>query len=149
MPEFGNVFKLENMKYFDYLFYRFSDYYIKRWKNDTGPMYGIGIVSIMLSMHLIFIELVFAFAFPNANELLFERHEGENFIESGAIYTAIIVFGLVLLRYLKFQKIEKLALKWKDENALTRKKKAWGIALYIFLNLSITIGLSIYRRYYF
>jgi|LSQX01.3.fsa_nt_gb hypothetical protein len=137
------------MKYFDYLFYRFSDYYIKRWKDDTGTMYGIGIVTIMLLIHLVFIKLIIAFAFPNANEFLFERQEGKNFIESGAIYTAIIVFGLVLLRYLKFQKIEKLELKWKDENALTRKKKAWGIALYIFLNLSITIGLSIYRRYYF
>jgi hypothetical protein len=105
--------------------------------------------NIMILIHFVFIKLILAFAFPNANEFLFEKNEGNIFIESGAIYTAIIVFGLVLLRYLKFQKIEKLELKWKNEDTLIRKKKAWGIALYIFLNLSITIGLSIYRRYYF
>ena len=137
------------MKFFDYIFYRTSNYYMKRWKDDTGAMYGIGVVTIMQLVHLIFIQLIFAFSFNSANEFLFERNEGKNFMHSGAIYPAIVIFGLNLLRYFKLNKFEGLEKIWKDEALVLKKKRGWLIIFYIILNISVTTLLSVYRRYYF
>ena len=137
------------MKFFDYIFFRISNYYIKRWKDDTGSMYGIGVVTIMQLVHFIFIQLIFAFSFQSINDFLFERNEGKNFMHSGAMYPAIIVFGLNLLRYFKFRKFEKLEKIWKDEAPGLKKKRGWLITLYIVLNIAVTTLISIYRRYYF
>ena len=137
------------LKFFDYLFYRVSSYYIYKWDDDTGSIYGIGLVSIMQLIHVVFLKLIAAFISDSANEYLFERKEGLNFLESGIIYTVLIIFAFNLLRYLRLKKFDFLETLWKDEEPSRRKRRGWIIISYIVLNLSITISISIYRRYFY
>lgn len=137
------------MKFFDYIFYRVSSYYINKWDDDTGPMYGIGLVAIMQLTHLMFFKLIIAFINPAANHFLFERKEGENFLNSGVIYPVAIIFIINFARYLKFKKYNYFEEIWKNEPNKLKKKRGWLIILYIVLNLAITTLISIYRRYYF
>lgn len=137
------------MKVFDYIFYRVSSYYISKWDDDTGPIYGIGLVSIMQLIHILFIAVLLAMAFVPINEILFERREGGNFLNSGIIYPITILFVMNFFRYLKFKKYSYFRNVWENEPSELKKKRGWLIVLYIVLNLAITTIISIYRRYYF
>jgi hypothetical protein len=137
------------MKFFDYIFYRVSSYYINRWDDDTGPIYGIGLVSIMQLFHFLFVALIFALAYDPINEMFFKRNEGDNFLSSGIIYPVIVVFIINIIRYLRIKKYDYFNNVWMNEPNGLKKKRGWLIILYIVLNLAVTTLISIYRRYYF
>ncbi|MBW6496806.1 MAG: hypothetical protein K0B09_00320 [Bacteroidales bacterium] len=137
------------MKFFDYIFYRVSRYYLKKWDDDTGPIYGIGLVSIMQLIHVLFLAVILSLASEPINEILFERKEGKNFLNSGIIYPVAILFIINFTRYLKFKKLSFFNNVWENEPSALKKKRGWLIILYIVLNLVITTLISIYRRYYF
>lgn len=137
------------MKFFDYIFYRVASYYINKWNDDTGHIYGIGVVSIMQLIHVLIVAVVLALAFEPINELLFEKKEGGNFLNSGIIYPVAILFIINFTRYLKFKKYSYFNNYWENEPDKLKIKRGWLIILYIVLNLVITTLISIYRRYYF
>lgn len=136
------------MKFFDYIFYRVSNYYINRWNDDNGHIYGIGLVSIMQLIHVLFIAVILALVSEPINELLFEKNEGGNFLNSGIIYPVAILFIINFTRYLKFKKYSYFRNIWENEHKELKKKRGRLIILYIVLNLAITTLISIYRRYY-
>jgi len=134
-------------KIFDYIFYRVSDYYTTRWKDTQGMMPGIGVVSIMQLIHILFILIIFAFISNNINEIIFVQREGRNFMHSGVIYPCLIIFSYNFYRYFKIMPYEKSKEKWSNEKIDTKKRKGRLIILYIVLNLVITISLSILRKH--
>jgi hypothetical protein len=135
-------------KIFDYIFYRVSDFYISRWKDAQGMVYGIGVVSIMQLTHMLFILLIFAFFSNSINEIIFELREDNNFMHSGVIYPCLIVLAFNFFRYFKILPYEKAKKQWGGEEAGLQRKKSWWIISYIIFNLGITIFLSVFRKYY-
>ncbi len=134
-------------RFFDYIFYRVSDSYITKWKDEQGMIYGIGVVSIMQITHLIFILLVFAFLSNDVNEFIFKQREGQNFMHSGIIYPCLIILAYNFFRYFKVFSFEKAKKQWVDEEKELTRKNGRRIIFYIVLNFGITIFLSIYRKY--
>ena len=137
------------MIFFDYIFYRVSHYYISKWDDDTGHVYGIGLVSIMQLIHFLFVLIILAFLNEPMNELLFVGKEGSNFLNSGIIIPVVVLFILNFTRYTKFKNYRYFSEHWMNEPKQLRSKRGWLIILYLALNLGITTWISIYRYYYF
>ena len=137
------------IRFFDYLFYRVSDLYINKWKDSQGMMAGVGVVSIMQLIHLLFILLILALFSENINEVLFEKREGLNFMHSGIILPCLIVFAFNLYRYFKILPFEKTRKIWGNEKIKIKLERGKWVVIYIILNFGLTLFLSIYRKYYF
>ena len=135
------------IKFFDYLFYRVSDYYINKWKDAQGMIYGIGVVSIMQLTHILFVAIVFALFSENINDLLFKQREGMNFMHSGIIFPCLLILAINFFRYLKFYPFEKVKTHWDNEESKIKNKRGWQIVIYILVNLGLTITLSLYRKH--
>ena len=102
-------------RFFDYIFYRVTDSYINKWKDEQGMIYGVGVVSVMQITHIMFILLVFALFFNNVNDIFFKQREGFNFMHSGIIYPCLIVLAYNFFRYFKFFSFERAKKQWVDE----------------------------------
>lgn len=135
------------MELFDYIFYRTSRFY-QKWDDDTFYFYGIGVVSILQLGYFISVLLLIAFLSDDFNYLIFERGEGKNFLTSGIILPVLIIYGCNLIRYLKFKRFEKLNEVYQSESLGKRQKRKYQIILIYIISIGITIGLSVYRRYY-
>lgn len=134
-------------KFFDYLFYRVSDFYIAKWKDAQGMIYGVGVVSIMQMAHILLILIVLSFFSNQVNEFIFKQGEGKNFMHSGIIYPCLILLGYNFYRYFKKVPFEKAQLIWGEEKNEIKKIRGRLLMLYLTLSLIITISLSIYRKY--
>lgn len=134
------------MKIYNYLFYRVAGYYLNRWEDVRGPVYGITLVTLMQLFHLWTIFIIVALFSEQVNYYLFEKWETKTFLYSWILYPCLVAYGLNMLKYLKFTKYEYYKDKWIDENKTLRKKRGWLIILFILLTFLITILLAIYRK---
>jgi hypothetical protein len=135
------------MRFFNYLFYRVAGYYLNRWEDVRGPVYGITLVTLMQLFHLWIIFIVAALFSEQVNYYLFEKWESKTFLYSWILYPCLLAYGLNMLKYLKFSKYECYEYKWKDENKSLKKKRGWYIVVYILLTIAITVILAIYRKH--
>ena len=132
---------------FDYIFYRVSNFYKKK-DDDTFSIYGIGFVSLLQLVLLILIFLLLAFAFKDLNQLLFEEHEGKNYLSSPITIIVLIILGLNGFRYTRIKTFEHLEKLWKNENVMQKQKRKSIIIYITVFSIAVTLILSIYRRYY-
>lgn len=135
------------MAFFDYIFYRVSSFY-QRWSDDTFYLYGVGIVSILQLSFFILILLFLAFTSSDLDHLIFRKGEGKNFLTSGIIFPVLIIYGLNLIRYLRFKPFDALHKRYQAESSKKKQIRKYQIILIYIVSVGITIGLSIYRRYY-
>ena len=133
------------MKFFDYIFYRVSRYYMQRWGDDLGYFNGMALVSLLLNMHLAQLRVVLALAWAPANYYLFERWGARNFSHPTILIPGTLLLAFILLRYLKLKRFEKLDQVWGTEDARLQRKRAWLIAIYVVANIVATIAASIWR----
>jgi hypothetical protein len=146
----ANRFGLSNdmMKPFDYIFYRVSRYYIKRWRDDLGYYQGMGLVGLMWTFHVICLGVVAAFLWEPVNRFLFVENTGIGIIHIRNLVAALITMGLTLLRYSKLKKFETLDEIWGNEDQALRRKRGWAIAAYVTLNTLTMIALAVCRKHY-
>src|ERR1035437_8950584 len=123
------------MTFFDYVFYRVSNVYIKKWKDAHGFIYGIGMVSMMQLAHIFFFMDIIALISPIFNSYFFESTKGKNFMHSGIIFPCLVIFGYNFFRYLKLKPFKSLENKWKEEKGIKKIKKGWLIFIYIICNI--------------
>lgn len=133
--------------FFDYLFYRVSDFYITKCKDSQGMIYGVGVVSIIQMAHILLIIIVLSFASNHVNEFIFKQGEGKNFMHSGIIYPCLMLLGYNFYRYFRKISFEKAKLIWGEEKDETKKIRGRLLILYLTSSLIITISLSICRKY--
>jgi hypothetical protein len=134
------------MKFFNYLFYRVAGYYLNRWKDVRGPVYGITLVTLMQLTHLWMIFIIAALFSDQVNYYLFEKWETKTFLYSWILYPCLLAYGLNMLKYLKFLKYEYYKEKWRDEEDSLKRKRGWLIILYIILTIVATVILAIFRK---
>jgi hypothetical protein len=136
------------MKVFDYIFYRVADFYIKMFNAKNGEALGALLVTLMQGFHIVSILLIIAF-FSNDVNAIFEANEGKNFMHSYASLLAIALLAFNFYRYFSVTNYDIVRKKWGFEDIMSRNLKGLYIVVYMVLNMFITIGLSIYRKYYF
>jgi hypothetical protein len=136
------------MRFFDYIFYRVSAYYIKRWGDTLGYFNGIALVVVMLITHMFFVIIVVALTWEPANRYIFVEPRGRRMTDPLELLPVLAVITLVSVRYLKFKKFQELEMRWQLEDSRLRRRRGWLIAIYIVLNVATTSLLSVYRKYY-
>ena len=133
------------MKYYNYLFYRVAAYYLNRWKDVSGPVHGIILVTFMQIAHFMFFFNIIAFFSSQFNYFYFEKKGDIHFLYN--VGPGLLFYGFNMLKYLKFTKYDYFQEKWKDENKSLRKIRGWILILYMLLNIAITAILAIYRSH--
>lgn len=136
------------MMLFDYIFFRVADFYTNAFKSNNGEALGALLVTLMQGFHIVAILIIVAF-FSNEVNAMFVTNEGKNSMHSYASVLAIIVLAFNFYRYFKIKNYDDLRKKWAFEDKATKTRKGTLIMVYIIFNLLITVGLSIYRKYYF
>lgn len=132
------------MLFFDYLFFRVSQYY-SRWSDDTNHVYGILFVSIIQVCLLGLISLVLSIFSQVLNDILFEQNENKNYLESPVSLIALCILALNYWRYTKVKSYKQLSRKWNSEiRSLRSVRKLQLIAISIII-IGLTFFLSIYR----
>lgn len=134
------------MRIYNYLFYRVAGYYLNRWEDVRGPIYGITLVTLMQLFHLWITLIIVSLFSYQVNYYLFEKWESKTFLYSWVLYPCLVAYSINMLKYLKFTKYEYYKEKWIDESKVLRKKRGWLIVLFILLTFLITILLAIYRK---
>lgn len=135
------------MMVFDYIFYRVANFYTNTFKDKNGEALGALLVTLLQGFHIVSILIIVAF-FANSVNAMFEANEGKNFMHSYASVLAIILLAFNFYRYFNIKNYDVLRKKWAFEDNATKTRKGMLIMGYITFNLIITIGLSIYRKYY-
>ena len=117
------------MRFFDYIFYRVSNYYTRRWHDNEGYFYGITVVLAMLVLHTMFLLLLVAIIWEPANSYLFLEGGGIRFPFLLRTVPVLTLAALIALRYLKFRRYEVLDRIWREENLRMRKRRALRLLL--------------------
>ncbi len=133
---------------FDYIFYRVADFYINTFNAKNGEALGALLVTLLQGFHIVSILILCAFFSSDVNAI-FEINEGKTLMRSYASVLAIAVLAFNFYRYFKIKNYNTLREKWVFEDSTSKAKKGTMIVVYVIVNLTITIGLSIYRKYYF
>lgn len=135
------------MKLIDYIFYRISDAYIKKWKDKQGYIHGGGIITFVEIMNIGSLLLIMGILSSQFYQLYFEPLKEHNFLHS---WTAIPVLLLFVFNALFFNKkrYNNLVDVWADEDKYLRKKRGWLIVGYIVLSLFMTVFLGIYLNHH-
>lgn len=60
----------------------------------------------------------------------------------------LIVFACNFFRYFKIIPFKKAEEIWRYEEADIKRKRGWGIIIYIIQNIMITILLSLFRNFF-
>jgi hypothetical protein len=136
------------MRFFDYIFYRVSDYYAKRWHEDMAYFYGMTVVGFLWVTLLSLVALLAAILWEPANHYLFEARQGKHMSDPSKFIPVLILFGLLALRYLRYKKYEDLARIWGDEDLRKRRRRGWMIAAYVVVSFGVTTWLAVHRKYY-
>jgi hypothetical protein len=134
------------MQTINYLFYRISDAYIRKWKDQNGYIHGAGIVLLMEILHigsLLFIIAIFSKQFER---IYFGSLKALAWYQS---WTTIVILVLFIANITLFDKKKYALLSeyWKNEEPSLKKYRGRLVLLYILFNLLITIGLDICRIY--
>jgi hypothetical protein len=110
--------------------------YLNTFKDKSGKLMGVIIVSIMQTLHLLLIYIIIANLFHLDRKLLKEYHF--------MIYLVVtIVLILNNYRYNYIKTYESMHNDWLFEINLANNNKGWLLVLYIFLNFSLTLTLGI------
>lgn len=141
------------MRLFDYIYYRVSSYYIYSWNEDVlGPMYGTGIMGVLITAHFAFILILLSFISEDVHNFFFDVYEGQNmYNDFRSIVMGLITAGLVFYRYLVVRPYSQIESNetWKSEPIAQKKKKGYLIALYIIISILFTAIAAIYRAAHF
>lgn len=116
------------MKFFDYSYYRFSDFYKKK-RDSSSEMTGAIILATLQSFVIIDLLLVVE---------IFLEYSILNKISK--LWFLLLYFNVVLLNWIKYVKPRKYRVyrkQWEDEPTYKRRRN--GVALILCLIISIII----------
>ncbi len=121
--------------WFDYIFYRVTRFYKRRWKESFQESYGICALSIVQGMAIVDALLALKLAFGKVVFTYFPK----------PLYVAAIfaILGVNFYRYLRIIPYEKLEERWGNEDAITNRRRAVLVVLCIVVSISIPFAYGI------
>lgn len=119
------------MKFYDYCFYRLSDYYKKK-RDSAAEITGSILVSLIQFFTIldIFVILRWVWEFP--------MPEGIN--KYWALPIIITLPIINWFRYVKPKKYREFRKQWRQEDVSKRKMKGWLIVLYLAVSIVIPVA---------
>ena len=127
-------FKLKNMEFFDYVYYKLCQFYDRSKKGSGAGLSGLASLSLLQLLNLISILA-----------LLFQLSHYYIYINKS--WFVIPAFALIVLNGIRYNKLNYAVLRerWKNENEITKKKSKRYVFMYVTSTIMVAIAVIIWR----
>lgn len=112
--------------FFDYIFYRVFGFYKNKWKSDIPAVYAICVIVTCQVANVVAIGFVLS-------EYVFHELILSKWI------IGILFFFLLSINGLRYKVPSVYEKKYQDETDAEKKRKGYGVLLYILLSLAMVI----------